>query len=350
MNIPFEQDGETFTAVISVTEIAKLSMPDQETRWKFKVNASHPYSNLSTDGPITNKPVQSDESLYRYHFEFPEGILTLVNTPLETSTHLENFSMNEKEISGTISISTPLLDGLFEARLLLKRRPTAQFYLFHEQYQAFDLGVIINNRVPFSIPTMKISSDFLVDNSNVLDVIIDISPIKIGKRLPTYLSIGPDVKHLVPKKISLDLPLLTSLESYVTGSNRLSFYFGKDYQDIITLTQLHDKETEVFCQFKSKIKISPSQIVAKRRDRKAKAFEYNLEQTWPVKKGLTKSTASISKQDFLSGPVNKPDTTWDFFVRSDDFPDLPIAISDTIDLSSFEYFDIASAQFKSKTH
>ncbi|MBC1896988.1 teichoic acid biosynthesis protein [Listeria booriae] len=350
LNIPFEQDTDTFTATISVADIAKYSMADQETDWKFKVNTDYPYTNLCTDGPITNKPFQPDSSLFRYQFEFPLGILTLISKPLEVSTHLENFSMDEQSVSGEISIKPSLTDKLFEARLLLKRRPTAQFYLFHEQQQVFNLGAVMNNRITFSIPLKDISSQFLVDDSNVLDAIIEIVPVDMEKGIPTYLSISSEVKPTVSQNRKVGAPLLAILHAYVTGSNRLSFLFKKNRQGIATLTQLSDTGEEFKFQLKpeSDIKFSQSQIVAKRRDKKDKLFEYNIEQTWPIKKGLNKYSASISKKDFLAGPVNKADTTWDFYLRSEDLPDLPIMVPDMVDLSPLEYFDIANDQFKAK--
>ncbi|MBF2482535.1 teichoic acid biosynthesis protein, partial [Listeria seeligeri] len=219
LSIPFEQNGNSFTAVISITELAKLSLADRETAWKFKVNGNYPYTHLTTDGPIVNKPFQPTNSLYQYQFEFPEGVLTLISKPMDLSSSLENFSLSEDTMAGSLKIDPSLTNGLFQAKLVFKRRPNASFYLFHEQKQEFDLGIINDNTVDFSIPVKELSPSFLVDANNVLDVLIDISSTDMKKSIPTFLSINPDMKSAIPKEIEIAAPLFASLRSYVTGSN-----------------------------------------------------------------------------------------------------------------------------------
>ncbi|EEO7552747.1 teichoic acid biosynthesis protein [Listeria monocytogenes] len=348
LNIPFEQNGNSFTAVISITELAKLSLEDRETAWKFKVNGNYPYTHLTTDGPIINKPFQSTNSLYQYQFEFPEGVLTLISKPMDLSSSLENFSLSEDTMVGSLKVNPSLTNGLFQAKLVFKRRPNASFYLFHEQKQEFDLGIINDNAVDFSIPVKELSPSFLVDANNVLDVLIDISSTDIKKSIPTFLSINPDMKSAIPKEIEITAPLFASLRSYVTGSNRLSFYFKKNLQGLVSLHHLSESNSSITLQFKLERHFAESQLVAKRRDKKANTFEYNIEQVWPLKKGLSKYSVHIDKKDFLAGPVNNADTTWDFYLRGPNTPDLPVLANDTIDFSSSDYFDIANKQFKAK--
>ncbi|HCJ4855353.1 TPA: teichoic acid biosynthesis protein, partial [Listeria innocua] len=70
LNIPFTQEKNSFTAVISIDELAEYSLPNNETAWKFKVNGDYPYNHLMSDGPIINQPFQPSNSLYQYHFDF----------------------------------------------------------------------------------------------------------------------------------------------------------------------------------------------------------------------------------------------------------------------------------------
>ncbi|EAG1207862.1 teichoic acid biosynthesis protein, partial [Listeria monocytogenes] len=61
--------------------------------------------------------------------------------------------------------------------------------------------------------------------------------------------------------------------------------------------------------------------------------------------GITKYTAQINKNEFLSGPINRADATWDFFLRSANMPDLPILAPNTIDFSSSGFFNVANNEF-----
>lgn len=348
LNIPFTQEKNSFTATISVDELANLSLPNNQTFWKFKVNGDYPYTHLITDGPIINKPFKPDNSLYQYHFDFPEGILTLVSKPTELQASIESYTLDSNTMSGSIKIKTSLPNSPINAKLVFKRRPTPSFYLFHEQHQSFDLGVITDNKISFSIPVKDLTNDFLVDDTNILDAMIEVSTNSNKTGIAGFLSIDPDMKPAIPREIEISDPLFASLRSYVTGSNRLSFYFKKNVQGLVSLSQLKETKKDFTLQFKLENSISEGQIVAKRADKKANTFEYNVEQVWPLKKGLTKYSAQINKNEFLTGPINKPDTTWDFFLRSASKPDLPISVPNTIDLSSSELFDIAGKEFKAQ--
>ncbi|EAE0010805.1 teichoic acid biosynthesis protein [Listeria monocytogenes] len=348
LNIPFTQEKNSFTATISVDDLANLSLPNNQTFWKFKVNGDYPYTHLITDGPIINKPFKPENSLYQYHFDFPEGILTLVSKPTELQASIESYTLDSNTMSGSIKIKSSLPNSQINAKLVFKRRPTPSFYLFHEQHQSFDLGVVTDNKISFSIPVKDLSTDFLVDNTNILDAMLEVSTNSNKTGLFAFLSIDPDMKPAIPREIEIGEPLFASLRSYVTGSNRLSFYFKKNIQGLVSLSQLKETKKDFTLQFKLENSISEGQIVAKRADKKANTFEYNIEQVWPLKKGLTKYSAQINKNEFLTGPINKPDTTWDFFLRSASKPDLPISVPNTIDLSASEFFDIAGKEFKAQ--
>ncbi|EPG0635141.1 DUF6270 domain-containing protein [Listeria monocytogenes] len=348
LNIPFTQEKNSFTATISVDELANLSLPNNQTFWKFKVNGDYPYTHLITDGPIINKPFKPENSLYQYHFDFPEGILTLVSKPTELQASIESYTLDANTMSGSIKIKTSLPNSQINAKLVFKRRPTPSFYLFHEQHQSFDLGVITDNKISFSIPVKDLTNDFLVDDTNILDAMIEVSTNSNKTGIAAFLSIDPDMKPAIPREIEISGPLFASLRSYVTGSNRLSFYFKKNLQGLVSLSQLKETKKDFTLQFKLENSISEGQIVAKRADKKANTFEYNVEQVWSLKKGLTKYSTQINKNEFLTGPINKPDTRWDFFLRSANKPDLPISVPNTIDLSSSEFFDIAGKEFKAQ--
>ncbi|EGP7004763.1 teichoic acid biosynthesis protein [Listeria monocytogenes] len=345
LNIAFTQDKNSFTATISVDELASLSLPNNQTVWKFKVNNDYPYTHLITDGPIINKPFQPENSLYKYHFDFPEGILTLVSKPIELLASIEEYKLDSDVMSGSIKIKSPLPSNQFNAKLIFKRRPTPSFYLFHEQQQSFDLGLITENIVNFSIPTKDLSTAFLVDNTNILDAIIEVSSSHNKTGLSAFISIDADMKPAIPREIKIAAPLFATLRSYITGSNRLSFYFKKNIQGLVSLSQLKETKKDLTLQFKLENSISEGQIVAKRADKKANTFEYNVEQVWPLKKGITKYTAQINKNEFLSGPINRADATWDFFLRLANMPDLPILAPNTIDFSSSGFFNVANNEF-----
>ncbi|AQY52553.1 DUF6270 domain-containing protein [Paenilisteria weihenstephanensis] len=348
LQIPFEQHGDQFTARFHLDDIAMLSIPDRETLWRFKVNTDFPYINLVTDGPVTNEPFRPSNSLYQYQFTFPEGILTFHSIPLEVSASVTSFSLDDTSLSGTLQIQPAIPDNLFTGSLLLKRRPTASFYLFHEQKQMFQLGTVNNNKLTFSIPLSSLSAEFIVDDTNVLDAVIEISPLKLKQSIPAFLSITPDLKLSIPSEASIQSPLWASLRSYVTGSNRLSFYLKKARQGHATLTKFDEDNTSLRFHLRLNSNLTVPFLVAKRQDKKANMFESTVEQSWLLKKGLAKYTASINKKDFLSGPLNKANTVWDFYVRSNDMPDVPIEVSNEISLSDTEYFEIDNKKFKAK--
>ncbi|MPR74529.1 teichoic acid biosynthesis protein, partial [Listeria monocytogenes] len=275
LNIPFTQEKNSFTATISVDELANLSLPNNQTFWKFKVNGDYPYTHLITDGPIINKPFKPENSLYQYHFDFPEGILTLVSKPTELQASIESYTLDSNTMSGSIKIKTSLPNSQINAKLVFKRRPTPSFYLFHEQHQSFDLGVITDNKISFSIPVKDLTNDFLVDDTNILDAMIEVSTNSNKTGIAAFLSIDPDMKPAIPREIEISDPLFASLRSYVTGSNRLSFYFKKNVQGLVSLSQLKETKKDFTLQFKLENSISEGQIVAKRADKKANTFEYN---------------------------------------------------------------------------
>ncbi|EJE1816951.1 teichoic acid biosynthesis protein, partial [Listeria monocytogenes] len=160
-----------------------------------------------------------------------------------------------------------------------------------------------------------------------------------------YLNIDSSIKNTVAREVELSNPTHSKLTSFVTGSNRLSFYFKKNYQEIVSLASFKEDETQIELQFSLPKKFTNCQLVSKRRDNKAKLFEYYFEQVFPIKKGLLKSETIISRNEFLAGNINKENGIWDFFIRSTDQPDLPIFIPDTIDLSKNKFHKVANQPF-----
>ncbi|ECH7282627.1 teichoic acid biosynthesis protein, partial [Listeria monocytogenes] len=284
-------------------------------------------------------------TFYQYLFEFPEGIVTLFSKPKEITATLSELQLTSESLSGVINLNTTIEADTYAAEIVFKRRPYSALYLFHEQEETFNVGNIKSNSVNFNVDLKGLSSELLVDSSNVIDAFIRLNALSIKKQHDFYLNIDSSIKNTVAREVELSTPTHSKLTSFVTGSNRLSFYFKKNYQEIVSLASFKEDETQIELQFSLPKKFTNCQLVSKRRDNKAKLFEYYFEQVFPIKKGLLKSETIISRNEFLAGNINKENGIWDFFIRSTDQPDLPIFIPDTIDLSKNKFHKVANQPF-----
>ncbi|EAE8641613.1 teichoic acid biosynthesis protein, partial [Listeria monocytogenes] len=253
--------------------------------------------------------------------------------------------LTSESLSGVINLNTTIEADTYAAEIVFKRRPYSALYLFHEQEETFNVGNIKSNSVNFNVDLKGLSSELLVDSSNVIDAFIRLNALSIKKQHDFYLNIDSSIKNTVAREVELSTPTHSKLTSFVTGSNRLSFYFKKNYQEIVSLASFKEDETQIELQFSLPKKFTNCQLVSKRRDNKAKLFEYYFEQVFPIKKGLLKSETIISRNEFLAGNINKENGIWDFFIRSTDQPDLPIFIPDTIDLSKNKFHKVANQPF-----
>ncbi|OEP51966.1 teichoic acid biosynthesis protein, partial [Listeria monocytogenes] len=281
----------------------------------------------------------------QYLFEFPEGIVTLFSKPKEITATLSELQLTSESLSGVINLNTTIEADTYAAEIVFKRRPYSALYLFHEQEEIFNVGNIKSNSVNFNVDLEDLSSELLVDSNNVIDAFIRLNALSIKKQHDFYLNIDSSIKNTVAREVELSTPTHSKLTSFVTGSNRLSFYFKKNYQEIVSLASFKEDETQIELQFSLPKKFTNCQLVSKRRDNKAKLFEYYFEQVFPIKKGLLKSETIISRNEFLAGNINKENGIWDFFIRSTDQPDLPIFIPDTIDLSKNKFHKVANQPF-----
>ncbi|HFK7831304.1 TPA: DUF6270 domain-containing protein [Listeria monocytogenes] len=343
--MPFQTDGTNFNASISLQEIAENSITNNKTAWTFRIISEGKSYIIESDGPVSNKEFIPMNTFYQYLFEFPEGIVTLFSKPKEIIATLSELQLTSESLSGVINLNTTIEADTYAAEIVFKRRPYSALYLFHEQEETFNVGNIKSNSVNFNVDLKGLSSELLVDSSNVIDAFIRLNALSIKKQHDFYLNIDSSIKNTVAREVELSTPTHSKLTSFVTGSNRLSFYFKKNYQEIVSLASFKEDETQIELQFSLPKKFTNCQLVSKRRDNKAKLFEYYFEQVFPIKKGLLKSETIISRNEFLAGNINKENGIWDFFIRSTDQPDLPIFIPDTIDLSKNKFHKVANQPF-----
>ncbi|EKZ1455861.1 TPA: teichoic acid biosynthesis protein [Listeria monocytogenes] len=345
IDLPFQTDGTNFNASISLQEIAENSITNNKTAWTFRIISEGKSYTIESDGPVSNKEFIPMNTFYQYLFEFPEGIVTLFSKPKEITATLSELQLTSESLSGVINLNTTIEADTYAAEIVFKRRPYSALYLFHEQEETFNVGNIKSNSVIFNVDLKGLSSELLVDSSNVIDAFIRLNALSIKKQHDFYLNIDSSIKNTVAREVELSTPTHSKLTSFVTGSNRLSFYFKKNYQEIVSLASFKEDETQIELQFSLPKKFTNCQLVSKRRDNKAKLFEYYFEQVFPIKKGLLKSETIISRNEFLAGNINKENGIWDFFIRSTDQPDLPIFIPDTIDLSKNKFHKVANQPF-----
>ncbi|EAC2403570.1 teichoic acid biosynthesis protein [Listeria monocytogenes] len=345
IDLPFQTDGTNFNASISLQEIAENSITNNKTAWTFRIISEGKSYTIESDGPVSNKEFIPMNTFYQYLFEFPEGIVTLFSKPKEITATLSELQLTSESLSGVINLNTTIEADTYAAEIVFKRRPYSALYLFHEQEETFNVGNIKSNSVNFNVDLKGLSSELLVDSSNVIDAFIRLNALSIKKQHDFYLNIDSSIKNTVAREVELSTPTHSKLTSFVTGSNRLSFYFKKNYQEIVNLASFKEDETQIELQFSLPKKFTNCQLVSKRRDNKAKLFEYYFEQVFPIKKGLLKSETIISRNEFLAGNINKENGIWDFFIRSTDQPDLPIFIPDTIDLSKNKFHKVANQPF-----
>ncbi|AYY69816.1 DUF6270 domain-containing protein [Listeria monocytogenes] len=345
IDLPFQTDGTNFNASISLQEIAENSITNNKTAWTFRIISEGKSYTIESDGPVSNKEFIPMNTFYQYLFEFPEGIVTLFSKPKEITATLSELQLTSESLSGVINLNTTIEADTYAAEIVFKRRPYSALYLFHEQEETFNVGNIKSNSVNFNVDLKGLSSELLVDSSNVIDAFIRLNALSIKKQHDFYLNIDSSIKNTVAREVELSTPTHSKLTSFVTGSNRLSFYFKKNYQEIVSLASFKEDETQIELQFSLPKKFTNCQLVSKRRDNKAKLFEYYFEQVFPIKKGLLKSETIISRNEFLAGNLNKENGIWDFFIRSTDQPDLPIFIPDTIDLSKNKFHKVANQPF-----
>ncbi|EAD7602406.1 DUF6270 domain-containing protein [Listeria monocytogenes] len=345
IDLPFQTDGTNFNASISLQEIAENSITNNKTAWTFRIISEGKSYTIESDGPVSNKEFIPMNTFYQYLFEFPEGIVTLFSKPKEITATLSELQLTSESLSGVINLNTTIEADTYAAEIVFKRRPYSALYLFHEQEEIFNVGNIKSNSVNFNVDLEDLSSELLVDSNNVIDAFIRLNALSIKKQHDFYLNIDSSIKNTVAREVELSTPTHSKLTSFVTGSNRLSFYFKKNYQEIVSLASFKEDETQIELQFSLPKKFTNCQLVSKRRDNKAKLFEYYFEQVFPIKKGLLKSETIISRNEFLAGNINKENGIWDFFIRSTDQPDLPIFIPDTIDLSKNKFHKVANQPF-----
>lgn len=227
IDLPFQTDGTNFNASISLQEIAENSITNNKTAWTFRIISEGKSYTIESDGPVSNKEFIPMNTFYQYLFEFPEGIVTLFSKPKEIIATLSELQLTSESLSGVINLNTTIEADTYAAEIVFKRRPYSALYLFHEQEETFNVGNIKSNSVNFNVDLKGLSSELLVDSSNVIDAFIRLNALSIKKQHDFYLNIDSSIKNTVAREVELSTPTHSKLTSFVTGSNRLSFYFKK---------------------------------------------------------------------------------------------------------------------------
>ncbi|EUJ27469.1 hypothetical protein MFLO_13468 [Listeria floridensis FSL S10-1187] len=329
--------------------IAGSSLSETNTNWRFGGRSKQETFSIHTDGPLQYKTLNLQSDLYQYRFEFPEGILTLVAEPKEFTASLIDFSLDEETIQISLEVNADFDLSSHESELILARRSNPQLYLYFEQEQIFQVPARADESrtISFSLPLADLKTLFLVDNSNTLDAFFRFkNQTSLSKKV--FIEISDAAKQTASKKIFIKSKPFTSLESYVTGSNRLSFYFRKELAKEAQLTQLKEEKDLFHLSFFFKEALANPRLILKRRDKKFSTSEYTLETEFAIKKGLRSYSAEIFKSEFYPLHTFQPSEIWDAFVRSDGRPDFPVFVPNQVDVMS-DYKAISGGKYQLRT-
>ncbi|WP_239256439.1 DUF6270 domain-containing protein [Listeria ilorinensis] len=324
IQLSYTQEKKMFTFTVPFEQITSQSIASGTTNWQFFVFINDLKIPVQTDGPIRYEKLPDQHSLFTHLFDFPEGILTFILKPNPLTAELKQLQIEEKQLHGKIEI--PALQSLTELNFsfLLKRRPRSDLYLFHDAEYSIPVQVSEAGQLAFTIQTEKLPNSFLVDQLNVLDAQIEIKDHHLSQTL--FIDVESDLKNEVTRQVQMGSPYYTVLDSYVTGSNRLSFNFKTNYNQFVHLKKVEESGQDIRFSLKFIEKLTQPVLVIKRRDPKGKSFEYQTEKVFPIQKGLTTYTAIINLQQFTASSGYPQVERWDYFVRSTNKPDFPLYV------------------------
>ncbi len=322
INLPFKKNEHGYIFYMKHELLVAKSFSNTKTNWHFVASFEDTHYTISTDGPLQYEQISSPNSLFDYHFEFPEGILTFISEPKKINIWLETFELNNDQISGKIRIESNITLNDLPCNIVLLRRSQPDLYLFHEESLSFPLPNGSEKHIPFSIPTAKILGTLNIDSHNILDVLLEIPTSSNGNRLE-YLQISDHLKGKVASKLIFADPTYALLSSYETGSNRLSLTLKKEVEQVAWLTELKEEDETLHLHFSLKKEFSPTEIVLKKQYTKGDFIEYLNEKNWLLKKSWGSFNISIKKEELFA--INQSiEENWAFFVRSKNRPDMPI--------------------------
>ncbi|MHC5279164.1 DUF6270 domain-containing protein [Listeria kieliensis] len=331
--LEIEEVENGYEIILPLELVLQHSLEDRETKWHFFGKQKKQETLLKVTEPLSSEMVSASDALHNFKFDFAEGILTFLSQPKPFKTTLQHFSFDEKKLQLDIAVSSEYsLDGL-DAVFWLKRRSRPELYNFFEQRKAFPSGKVENGHVQVSLPTDIFSEEFLVDETNNIDPFIGLRSKWTGSKL-AHIETNSGAMEIIPQKFLLEEPFKTSLESYVTGSKRLSFYYRKELRKLVKLTSFKERQDIFSFGFEVQKNFSPVEFVLKRRDPKFSTFEYLEETIQPITKKFRSYTVKLSKKTLYPLRTYQLDEKWDGFIRTKEGLDLPIFVSDEIEFDS----------------
>ncbi|MEA3320551.1 MAG: DUF6270 domain-containing protein [Bacillota bacterium] len=347
IEIPVVQDGENFSAKLSLDELLSKSIKDSSTIWSivgkssleehikvtFKKQLKEQLANFEVSPTLNLTFNDNDTGAFKLNLIDISAMVQKIETYNEVSF-----------INGSINQDIYKL-GL-KVFLRAMRRPSPILYNFHEE--EVDIPVELNRltgNFRVEINWNIFNEDVCIDDKNVWDFVL-ICEDKYGHQIKSFLNVEKNT-NLIGVNNSIEL-LGSSLtiSPYITGSNRLSFYLLKNNKKQVFLSTFSETENYYYFELNYDLPIRHMEVidlVSKRRDRKGTTFEYSEEVIWEIE---TKKLIKVSKENFLLDSNTYHESTWDFFIRINDI-DYHIMVPDST-LFQSDYIYIKNKKLKSK--
>ncbi|MGJ8730359.1 DUF6270 domain-containing protein [Listeria aquatica] len=328
--LEFQKVKDGYEIHLPLELVLQHSLTDRETEWRFLCRSKNKDILLKVAQPLSFETISVDDSLHSFTFQFAEDLLTFVSRPKPFQAILQRFSFDTKKLQLDVRVTSEYsVEGL-DAVFWLKRRSRPEIYNFFEQRESFPIGKVANGKIQVALPVDSFSEEFLIDETNNIDTFIELrSKWTVSKlaHIETHSGVAEDIPH----KFLLEEPFRSSLESYVTGSKRLSFYYRKELHKLVRLVTFKERLGVFSFGFEVSGNISPIEFVLKRRDSKFSTFEYLEETVQPITKKLRSFQVKLSKKTLYPLQTYQPDEKWDGFIRTSEGIDLPIFVSDEIE-------------------
>lgn len=325
---------ETYVS-IPLELIAKNALLDRQTVWQIELDGHKIQAS-------EDKLLESFSNDFHSHeFSIQDGFLVLLSHPTPIHVYLTDFHLDASEVRGKLQIETTFDISGYEAILSVKKRIRPELYLFHGYSQNFKLGNVANNQLSFEIDTEVLSDDFLVDETNNLDPVLILQS-SVTKSAPLFIEVSEALKDKlsVKKQIKSD----RTLQSYRTGSNRLSFYLLKESEKVATLTEFKNSEQAFLLTFAFETQLDEPTLVIKRQDKKFSTFEHVTEMAFSIKKRFKNYSVKLKKSALYPFHSYNPDENWDMFIRSGS-KEYPLFVSESIQFSK-DYIRINNNQYQ----
>lgn len=322
-----------YQVILPFDLISKYSLFDRKTNWTFLCHTSEGDAFVQKSAIDQVDILEDADSFFEFSFDFSSSKLLLVATPKPFQAILETFALSEEGFSGTGFIQAATFNlakqGL-KTQLVIKRRPNPTLYNYFEHVQKFDLSDISDKKFNFNISFTQLDSAFLVDDLNNLDCFL---VVKSGEQNSSfmYLDLAESLKNKVDLTILPSAIPFTKISSYMTGANRLAFYFIQQVNQEVTLQSFSESSKDFSFKFESQHALKKGQFILKRRDKKFLKSEYLEELIFPFKTNwLSSYHLKVNKADLFPFDTFNPYQRWDAFIRLDGFPDFPVFVPESI--------------------